>query len=471
MYRFNWNTPFILSRHNSRIFYCAGNYVFRSLDRGDDLRKISPEITLTKRGSATSLAESPRDPDLFYAGTDDGALWVTRDGGKEWTEVSKSLGIPAPQWVATIEASRFEAGRVYLALDGHRSDDDQPYLFASEDAGKTWRSLRANLPWGSTRCLREDLKNQDLLFAGTEFGAWFSADRGKAWHKLDTNLPTGAVHAFAFQPQNGEMVAATHGRSLWITDVSALRQIVPENIRDQVVLYKPGAAIRWRNEPSRGRTNRRFAGTNPPSGAQIYYSLPKKAQRVALKIVDIEGATVREFRGVNEPGLQRVSWDLTRAQPRGQRPARGGREGRERSAAAAAGPASPERGSDAAAPPSVVPAQFSAGQPQPAASKGEAESRPAVAVERIPNEAPGSGAPAAQRPGRGRAGTERPGAVRAVLPGTYRVVLNVDGQELAQTIRVEADPNLPPSVAAEEEEVIEGSGGEEEEEEGHWIDD
>ena len=125
------------------------------MDRGNNLEKISPEITLTKRGSATALSESPVNTNVLYAGTDDGALWVTKDGGKEWQEIGKNMNLPAPRWVSTIEASRFAEGRVYVALDGHRSNDDDPYLFVSEDFGKSWKSIRANLPWGSSRCLRE----------------------------------------------------------------------------------------------------------------------------------------------------------------------------------------------------------------------------------------------------------------------------------------------------------------------------
>ncbi len=155
-YRFNWKTPFILSNHNSRIFYCAGNYVFRSLDRGNDLRIISPEITRTKQGSGTALAESPRNPNVVWAGTDDGNVWVTKDGGKDWQNVTDKVGLKGPRWVSTIEASRFEEGRAYVCFDGHRSDDDDPHVFVTEDFGQTWKSLRANLPWGSTRCLRED---------------------------------------------------------------------------------------------------------------------------------------------------------------------------------------------------------------------------------------------------------------------------------------------------------------------------
>ena len=128
-YRFNWNTPYILSSHNSHIFYCAGNVVFRSLDRGNDLQAISPEITLTKEGSATAIAESPRNPNILYAGTDDGAVWVTKDGGKEWTNITKKFGLPGPRTVASIEPSRYQDGRCYIAFDAHRMDDDKPYVY------------------------------------------------------------------------------------------------------------------------------------------------------------------------------------------------------------------------------------------------------------------------------------------------------------------------------------------------------
>ena len=309
--RFNWNTPFILSSQNSKIFYTVGNYVFRSLDRGNNLMPISPEITLTQRGSGTAISESPRNSNVLYAGTDDGALWVTRNGGFEWKNITANLGIPSPRWVATIEASRFEDGRVFVALDGHRSDDDEPYLFESNDFGDTWRSIRSNIPWGSTRCLREDISNPNMLYVGTEFALWLSMDRGANWTKLNTNLPTVAIHEVAQHPTNGEIVVATHGRSLWACDVSALRQLKPENFTNQVAMFKPEEVVRWRTEPSRGITNRRYTGENPVRGAQIWYALPTKAERVTVRIEDIEGKMVRELRGETASGLHRLTWDLS----------------------------------------------------------------------------------------------------------------------------------------------------------------
>jgi photosystem II stability/assembly factor-like uncharacterized protein len=317
-YHWNWNTPFVLSHHNSRIFYCAGNYVFRSLDRGNNLEAISPEITAAKEGSGTALAESPRNPNVLWAGTDDGNLWVTRDGGKAWVNVTKNAGLPGPRWVASIEASRAAEGRAYVVFDGHRSDDDEPYVFVTEDYGKTFQSLRANLPWGSTRVLREDVANHDLLLLGTEFAAWASLDRGRSWTKINNNLPTVAVHEFAIHPSAGEVVAATHGRSLWVCDIAALRQITAEARKAEAFLYRPTPAVRWRPEPTRGSTGRHFSGENPAPGATLWYSLGKTAEKASLAIVDIEGKTVRTLSANASPGLHKVVWNLSAAPPRRQ---------------------------------------------------------------------------------------------------------------------------------------------------------
>jgi photosystem II stability/assembly factor-like uncharacterized protein len=308
--RSNWNSPFLLSHRNPRIYYCAGKRVFRSLDRGEDLRPISPGLGRTERGTATALAESPRNPEVLWAGTDDGALWVTRDGGREWTNVAGNVGLPGPRWVAGIDASRAKEGRAYVAFDGHRSDDDEPYVYVTEDYGQTWKSLRANLPTGPTRVVQEDPGNADLLFLGTEFGAWASLDQGASWLSLNGGLPTVAVHEFAF-PATGEVVAATHGRSLWVLDAVPLRQMTPQVLRARAHLFAPAPAVRWREEPGRGGTSRRFVGENPPP-ASLYYALAPGAREVGLRVHDYAGKPVRDLPAKPAAGLHRVAWDLTR---------------------------------------------------------------------------------------------------------------------------------------------------------------
>ncbi|MCH8044772.1 MAG: PDZ domain-containing protein [Planctomycetes bacterium] len=323
-FRFNWKTPFLLSHHNSKIFYCAGNYVFRSLDRGNDLKRISPKITRGEKGSATAIDESPKDQNVIYVGTDDGALWVTRNGGHDWQDVTKSVGLPGPFHVASIEASQHAAGRAYVAFDAHRSNNDDPHVYVTEDYGKTWKSLRANLPSGSSRTLREDPANANLLYCGTEFAVWASLDRGASWLKINANLPTVAIHEIAVHPTRAEIVAGTHGRSVWILDVTPLRQFSREVAAAKVHLFRPPGGVLWGGALSASRSgDRNFAGQNPSFGTSLHYYLSAKAKNVALEIVNVKGEVIRKLKVEKKPGLHRASWDLRRAGQRGSRGQRG----------------------------------------------------------------------------------------------------------------------------------------------------
>lgn len=392
-FRFNWNTPFILSHHNSHIFYAAGNYVFRSLKQGADLQAVSPEISLTKRGTGTALSESPRNPDEVWVGTDDGAVWVTRDGCKTWTNLSdkfKAAGLPGPRWVASIEASRYSDGRCYVVFDAHRSNDDEPYVFVTEDYGQTWTSLKNNLPAGPTRVLREDIANPNLLYLGTEFGCYASVNRGKAWARINgaKGLPTVAVHEFAQPVTANDLVVATHGRSVWVLDVTPLRQMTAEVVKGKTALFSPSPAVAWRraNDIPFYSSHRVFNGQNPPRGAMIDYVLGKKADKVSLVVKDVTGRTVRELQPSTDAGYHRVSWEFDLVGG-GRGPGGGGRSGGPRKG--------PNPGGSEAPPPSLNPLN---------------------------------------RPTGGRFAAE---------PGEYRVVLTVDGTELAQTLTVAPDPNAP----------------------------
>jgi photosystem II stability/assembly factor-like uncharacterized protein len=388
--RFNWNTPYILSAHNPAIFYSAGQYVFRSVNKGTALKKISDDITRTKNGSATALAESPRNADILYVGTDDGYLWGTKDGGQKWTNLTESLkkaGVPGPRCVATIEPSREREGKVYVALDGHRSDDDKPYLLVSDDYGATWKSITNNLPeFGSTRCLREDYKNPSVLYCGTEFGAFVSANKGASWTKFGGNLPTVAVHEFAQPTVAEEVVIATHGRSLWVTDVSSIRQMKPETFKEAVTLFAPAVAVKWRlgagGESPYSQTLRKFVGTNPPRGTSLDYYLKAEAKTVSLKVYDTTNKVVTEFTGApKSPGFHRVQWELIRG-------------------------------------------TVALGQPSGGGGRG----------------------------GFGGGGGGRGGFGGGAIPaGSYRVCLAVDGKEFNQTVAVENDPNAPAGAVGSEE--------------------
>ncbi|MEC7585149.1 MAG: PDZ domain-containing protein [Planctomycetota bacterium] len=351
--RFNWETPYVLSAHNSKIVYTAGNRVFKSLNRGANLAPISPDITNTDRGSATALAESPRNADIVYVGTDDGALWVTHDGGDNWIdcfataqetptgaeepENTEQRGpglraaeadgeaqpiaqlVPGPRWVSELVASQFEAKRAYVTLDAHRSDDDNPYVFVTEDGGLTWTSLTDTLPEGAgvTRTITEDPVNGDVLYLGTEFQAFVSLDQGRHWTRFNGNMPTVAVHALAVNVPSGEIVAGTHGRSLWITPVNEIRQMTKEVLQKPVHFYKPISAVVWKSEPSTGGTNRRFTAENPPTGARLSYHLTKPVSEASIEVLDGTGAVIRKLDGKTDAGLHVITWDLRGSAPAG----------------------------------------------------------------------------------------------------------------------------------------------------------
>jgi photosystem II stability/assembly factor-like uncharacterized protein len=381
---FNWKTPFLLSAHNSRIYYCAGSYVFRSLDRGRDLRRISPRITADEKGSATALAESPKNADFLIVGTDDGKVQLTRDGGANWIDVTERFGLPGLRHVDNIECSHHEAKRAWVVFDSHRSNEEKPYVYVTEDAGETWQPIHGGLPQDEpTRCLREDPFNPDLLLVGTEFGAYASLDRGTTWTKINAGqLPTVPIHDFAIHPRDGEAVAATHGRSFWILDLQPLRELTKARLEsNQAVLMTPDVGVLWARNPFGRRTygNERFYGSNPPSGLSIWYALREKAKKVELKVTDLSGRTVQTLRASREPGLHRVAMN-----PRG-----------------------------------------------------------------------GGGG------GRGGGGGARPGAGAQRGPGTYRVVLVVDGVESKVDAKIIADPNAPAGAGAfDEEELFDAEGAE-----------
>lgn len=276
-----------------------------------------------------------------YAPRESAASESPAASGRASTAAGKKLEelVPGPLWVSSIEASRFSASRVYLTLDGHRSNDDEPYVFVSEDYGKTWSSIRANLPTsaGTTWVIREDLENPDLLFLGCEMSAWASLDRGKSWTRFAGGLPTVAVHEFALHKHSGDIVAATHGRSIWVADIMPLRKLRSADLALEATLLEPSDVIRWRgNRRFADIGNNAFRGEAPPQVARIYYHLGRRlGQPARVEIRDVTGNLIRSFEGEVEPGLKMVEWDLRREQSsatqaggRGQRFGGGGFGGR-----------------------------------------------------------------------------------------------------------------------------------------------
>ena len=319
-YRFQWTEPLFVSAYDSNVIYSAAQNVLKSTDQGHSWTAISPDLTRNDKekqkpsgGDITlditsveyydtvfALSESPLQKGQLWAGTDDGLIHLTRDDGKTWEDVTpKSL----PEWsmVSIIEASPHDAGTAYAAVDRHKLDDFNPFIYKTHDYGKTWTLINSGIPTGSyVRSVREDPKMKGLLYAGTETGVYFSIDDGAHWQSLQLNLPTSPVHDLAVK--DNDLVAATHGRAFWILDdVSPLRQASSGIAADDFHLYQPATATRLHFPDQVER--RRPVGDNPPKGAILYYYLkskPAAKEEITIEITDAQGKLMRKLSNLEE---------------------------------------------------------------------------------------------------------------------------------------------------------------------------
>ena len=310
--RFNWNSPFFISPHNPAVIYFGGNRVLKSSKRGEDFQLISPDlskqltakldtslrltggITLDATGAETygtvvALEESPAKQGLLYAGTDDGNVWKSSNDGATWENIGKNIaGLPnmGEVYVTRIEASKFDTNVVYVAYDNHRWGDFKPYLFVSKDGGKTFSSLVNNLPTGGPgdflHVVREDPTNRDVLYVGSSLSVYASVDRGATWTKFAANLPSVPVYDLQIHPRDRELIAATHGRGIWIVDVAPLQQFNKTIAAKPAHLFEPKTAFQWGEEPLRGASGNGnamnfFATQNPAYGASITYRVTQSA--------------------------------------------------------------------------------------------------------------------------------------------------------------------------------------------------
>jgi photosystem II stability/assembly factor-like uncharacterized protein len=336
-YRFNWNSPIYLSPHDRNVLYFGGNFLFKSTDRGSSWTKASPDLTtndlskLKDSGGLTidntgaenhctilTITESPLKPGVLWVGTDDGQVQVTRDGGQNWENVTaniKGLG-PNDNWVTRIEASHFVEGGVYLTVSRHQVDDYKPYVFKSEDFGRTWTSLRGNLPdYGYLHTIRESPGNRNLLFVGSEFGLFISADGGRTWIPYKGEFPTVAVRDIQIHPREHDLMIGTHGRGVWIIDdIRPLDGLTAEAVKSEAVLFevKPAVLFAYRTTVD-NYSDAGYAGANSPYGAAVsYYLNPSVAGggKIRLSIQDQDGREVAAPFMTRTPGLNRVYWNL-----------------------------------------------------------------------------------------------------------------------------------------------------------------
>jgi len=309
--RYNWNTPVILSSHNADVVYFGTNMLYRSMDQGETWTAISGDLTRSKnRGDVpfatlTTLSESSQQFGLIWAGTDDGHVWVTDSSGARWQDVSAKL--PKDRWVSRVEASSHARDRAYVTLNGYRDDDIRAYVYRTDDLGKSFRDISKGLPAEAVNVIREDPLMEDILYVGTDRGVYVSSDRGDSWQSLQGGLPNVPVHDLVVHPRERELVAGTHGRSIWIVDVLPLQDLV-EAGRDTAlkVFYIDDvqASRRWRSERSRWY----FRPDEAPRSTVKYWS--DSAGQATIEIVDSNEAIVRRLTNDAVQGMNSFEWDL-----------------------------------------------------------------------------------------------------------------------------------------------------------------
>ena len=341
-YRFNWDSPIELAPKDPNTVYFGGNVLFRTTNAGQSWEVISPDLTTNDKSKQKSsgapivvdntaaefhctiiaIAPSPVDPNVIWVGTDDGNVQVTRDGGKSWTNVVKNIAGLAPNaWIPNLDASTADAGTAYVAADHHRENDYTPYFFKTTDYGRTWTKLTVGAPTvaGWSHVIREDPKNRNVLYAGTELGLWVSFDGGTRWTSMRNNMPPAPVRDIKIHPRDNDLIVATHGRGIYVLDRIAAVQQITEAQKGDATLFDVAPAVRWTVWGKDANLGQKvYKAPNPPQGAVIdYYLKGAVTDAVTIAITDAAGKPVRTLRNVPKlGGVNRATWDLRYDGPR-----------------------------------------------------------------------------------------------------------------------------------------------------------
>ncbi len=302
-YRFNWQTPILLSPHNQDILYLGGNKLHRSMNQGDDWEAISDDLTQGGKkgnvayGTITTIAESPFKFGLLFTGSDDGLIYTSKNGGGDWIKISNAL--PKDLWVSRVVASSHNISRVYATLNGYRWDDFTPYVYKSDDYGHTWEHIAEGLPTSPVNAFAEDPVNENLLFVGTDNGVYASFDRGENWHLFQNGIPNVAVHDLVIQPEAKHLLAGTHGRSIYKADISNLQKMTADVMASPLYVFELGDikhSGRW------GNTNWSWGEPSTPGQDIVFYANSPgnfKANVVAENGVAVSSTTVNADKGLN----------------------------------------------------------------------------------------------------------------------------------------------------------------------------
>jgi photosystem II stability/assembly factor-like uncharacterized protein len=482
-YRFQWNSPIEISAFDHNTIYYAANFLFKSNNRGDSWTKISPDLTnnqdrrqmkifgkvpdkdtLSREDGVewwpciTVISESPVNKDVLWAGTDDGNLQVTRDGGKNWSNVAGRVpGLPKGTYVSRIVASKYAEGSALAAFDGHRNGDFRIYLYATTDYGQNWKSVSSGISDrdGTLHVVREDPKVQNILYAGTERGLFISYDRGGSWTRINMNLPTVPVDDILIHPRDNDMILGTHGRSIWILDdLTPLQQLTPQMLDADLKLFDIRPAYTYRVQTGGGggfgNGHRSFLGPNPPYGALLNFYLkakPGERERLTITVSDKDGKQVRQIVcGQRPPGAP--------GGPAG--PGGGGQAG----GAAQAAPAAAEPSPAAIAAQTGLPAAQVAALLGGGCDPKEGINRVAWNLRMDPPAPPQPGGPGGGGGGGGGGGFGGGGAQGPVVePGTYTVTLALGEKKENKPVLVEEDPRIqitPADRAARHDAIMKG---------------
>lgn len=455
-YRFHWDTPLMLSPNDPGVLLAAAQRVFRSTDRGDSWEAISPDltqngkrddiVTMGLKGSEISIsrndgisqwptivnmAESPKQAGVYYTGTDDGTVSMSKDGGKTWANITKNIpGFPEGHaYVSELVPSRFDAATVYVTVANYRLNDYAPYVWVSTNFGASFTPITNGLAGEVVRTLTEDTRNRDVLYVGTETGIFLSLDRGKSWRRFKANLPTVRVDELTIHPRDNALLVATHGRALFVLDHLEPIQEYTTAMRADASLFTPGRSLQWKSKDDRNDEfwgHQFFVGENPPTETVLQVHFRKPATRPTLRIADASGTVLRELavpEARNKEGIQTVCWDqrvtpLPATAPAAPGGGRGGGGG-----GGAFGP-----GAGARRP---IP-----GLPTPLPEAGYLPADPC---------ATDGGAGGGGFGGRGGGGG---GQGPMVMPGTYTVSLAVDGKVVdSKPLTLVMDPQVQMSAA------------------------
>jgi photosystem II stability/assembly factor-like uncharacterized protein len=339
--RCNWNTPIVASPTNPKTFYFGAQYLYRTHNKGDTWERISPDLTtndpkklLQEKSGGLSIdnsgaenhctvftvSESPLDENIIWAGTDDGNLQLTQDGGKSWTNTVKNIsGLPLCTWVSSIDASKYDKKTVFVTFDGHNSGDMKTYIYKSTDLGKTWVSVVTPDLKGYAHRIKQDIQVPELLFAGTESGLFISIDGGKQWVNYNANIPDVAVRDIAIQPKTGDLILATHGRGLIVLDdLTPIRHLNAQVLESELAFLPLREQFLGSVEYGGSFPNGGYSGPNPGENFTILYYLKDRLNSgdVKLEVFDASGKLLKLIPGTKRKGINKVSWDFHQKPPR-----------------------------------------------------------------------------------------------------------------------------------------------------------